>query len=477
MISRRSFTRLSLFGLGLGLANCTVRSDFSALHGYSSSNAKNSDLTIWWEQGYLPEENAGILDLVQQWENASGLNVNLKLMHITVLEQELLKAIAQPENYEVPDLVFAISLDANLAPKLAWDNHLTDVSDLIEPYRELYTPDALLQVTYRNKALNGQSYYAIPIGNAGEYLHCWPRMLEQVGLTTQDIPQEWDAFWNFWQQVQQQLWTQGDRHIYGIGLCMSEEGVDTFTSLRWFLDAHATTIVSPDGELMLPEPDNRQKFIDVLREYTGFYRRGFVPPDATDWTASGNNFRFLDGGIVMTHNPTLSIPLTQKLEPNPYNQDATDRYRSIATLPWPEKLDGTPMRPRKGIKQIIVLKAGRHPEATQDFVSYLMQPAALNQLLKEGFKGRFLPVMPQLLSDPYWQNASDPHLSIALKIQEQPGPVPYEVYHPAYSQILGQHIWGQTILQILRQDVPPAQAADWAIAQIQSIWANWEADS
>lgn len=177
---------------------------------------------------------------------------------------------------------------------------------------------------------------------------------------------------------------------------------------------------------------------------------------------------------MMTHNPTLSIPLTQKLEPNQYNQDAVERYRQIATLSWPDKIDGTKMQPRKGIKQVIILKAGRHPEAARDFVAYLIRPDRLNQLLKEGFKGRFLPVMPQLLQDPYWRNVEDPHISTALDIQEQPSPIPYEILHPAYSQILGQQIWGKTVLKIIKDGASSEQAADWAIEKIEDIWQEWE---
>lgn len=472
MLTRRDFTRLSLVGLGVGLANCTVHPQLSSLNVTAPS--EKTDLTIWWEQGYLPEENAGVIQLVRQWEEASGLKADLKLMHITVLEQELLRAVAEPEKYPVPDVVFAISLDANLAPRLAWNNQLTDVSDVLEKDKNLYTPDALAQVSYRNRISHQRRYYAIPIGNAGEYIHGWLNFLEKIDLTAQDIPQKWDEFWQFWQRAQKQLRDRGDSEIYGIGLCMSATGVDTFTSMRWFLDAYNATVVSDEGSLVLPEPENRQKFVEALKQYTGFYQQGFVPPDATDWTASGNNARFLDGGILVTHNPTLSIPLTQKLEPNQYNQDAVERYQQIATLTWPQTLGGTPMQPRKGIKQVIVLKAGRHPESAGDFISFLIQPTRLNQLLKEGFKGRFLPVMPQLLSDPYWHNPADLHLSTALKIQEQPSPVPYEILHPAYSQILGQQIWGKTVLKVLEDSASPERATDWAIGQIQSIWTEWE---
>ncbi len=472
MITRRDFTRLSLFSIGLGLSNCKAQNHAPISNSTSVSDRR--DITIWWEQGFLPEENAGIIELVRGWEETSGLKADLKLMHIDVLQQELLKAIAEPEKSLVPDIVFAISLDANLAPRLAWRNHLADVSDIIEAHKSFYTPDALTQVTYRNKVLDNRRYYAIPVGNAGEYIHCWHNLLADIDRTTQDIPQDWYGFWQFWQKAHLQLRDQKHSDLYGIGLCMSASGVDAFTSIRWFLDAHSVTVVSDEGELVLPSSENRQKFINALKEYTGFYQQGFVPPDAIDWTASGNNSRFLESKLLMTHNPTLSIPLTQKLPTNQYNQDANERYQQIATLSWPQKVDGTPMQPRKGIKQFIILNAAQNQEAARDFATYLIQPANLNQLLKEGFKGRVLPIMPQLLSDTYWHNAQDPHLSAAFKMQEQPSPKPYEILHPAYSKILGQKVWGKSILQVLKENQSPEQAANWAINQIQTIWAEWE---
>ncbi|MEL6355132.1 MAG: carbohydrate ABC transporter substrate-binding protein, partial [Cyanobacteria bacterium J06627_28] len=141
----------------------------------------------------------------------------------------------------------------------------------------------------------------------------------------------------------------------------------------------------------------------------------------------------------------------------------------------PNKVDGTPMQPRKGIKQFIVLNKGQHQAAARDFATYLIQPNNLNQLLKEGFKGRVLPVMPQLLSDAYWSDSQDPHLSAAFTMQEQSSPTPYEILHPAYSEILGQQVWGQSILQVLKEKQSPEQAVDWAISQIQTMWTEWEA--
>jgi multiple sugar transport system substrate-binding protein len=254
---------------------------------------------------------------------------------------------------------------------------------------------------------------------------------------------------------------------------MSQVGFDTYTSLRMFLDAHDVGVVNEAGQFLLELPENRQRFINALTEYTNFYLKGYVPPTATEWTGSGNNTMFLDGGILMTQNLTLSIPLTQKLTHNQYNQDALERYQQIVTIDRPLKLDGTELLTRKGIKQAIVPKASKNQAAAKEFLSYLIYPDNLNQLI-QGFKGRIFPVMPELLKDSFWSNASDLHLSSALKIYNRPSLIPYEVMHSAFSEVQNQQLWAKTVLKVIQEKVSPTTAVDWAIAQIKTIWTAWE---
>jgi multiple sugar transport system substrate-binding protein len=198
-----------------------------------------------------------------------------------------------------------------------------------------------------------------------------------------------------------------------------------------------------------------------------------VPAVASKWSGAGNNNSFLNSEVLMTHNLTLSIPLTQKLANNQYNQDAIQRYQQIVTIDRPQTVNGTELLTRKGVKQAIIPKASQHPETAKAFLSYLLQPENLGLLLK-GFKGRVLPVMPQLFNDPFWQDASDPHLSAALKIYARPSFIPYEVMHSAFSEVQSQQLWAKTVLKVIQDKASASEAAEGSIAQINRSWKAWE---
>ena len=100
-----------------------------------------------------------------------------------------------------------------------------------------------------------------------------------------------------------------------------------------------------------------------------------------------------------------------------------------------------------------------------------MQPERLAQFV-EGAQGRYFPVMPQLLENPFWTDASDPHISVAAKQFESTRPL-YTVLSPAYSQVQAENIWGIAIRSISADGVPPEEAADTAIAEIKRIFTRW----
>jgi len=471
MLNRRRFTQLSLSALGLGVADCSHISNPS--NDRLSQSIDETDLLIWWEQGFLPEENEQLNLLAHRWEQQSGKRVSLKLLSPALIEQQLTKFIQQPNSGQVPDIVYSVGVDTSIAPKLAWQDQLVDLSDLIQPIKPSYAPTALSQVFYRNQQTKQRSYYAVPLWQANDYIHYWKNLLEEIDLTPQDVPNQWDQFWKFWQNAQAKLRAKGYSNFHSIGLCMSSSGFDTYTSLMMFMDAHNVSVVDPSGQLLLAAPENRQRFIEALSEFTSFYLQGYVPAVASKWSGAGNNNSFLNSEVLMTHNLTLSIPLTQKLANNQYNQDAIQRYQQIVTIDRPQTVNGTELLTRKGVKQAIIPKASQHPETAKAFLSYLLQPENLGLLLK-GFKGRVLPVMPQLFDDPFWQDASDPHLSAALKTHARPSFIPYEVMHSAFSEVQSQQLWAKTVLKVIQDKASAAEAADWSIAQINRIWKAWE---
>lgn len=471
MLTRRNFTRLSFVGLGVGLANCSANTHLTALN--TGQSKENIDLSIWWEQGFLPEENEQVVQVVKRWEQQSGLTVDLKFLPVALMNQQLNQLLEEGDTAHLPDIVYSIGIDASLAPKLSWRDQLLDLSDVVLGAQGRYTPVALSQVFYRNQVLGERSYYALPLWQAEDYIHYWRPLIETLGYGPEDVPMGWEPFWQFWQSAHTQLRSREYPDIYGVGLCMSAIGFDTYTSFLMFLDAYNVEVINNEGEFLLAAPENRQRMVTALTEFTRLFLDGYVPPAALAWSGGGNNSSFIDGSILMTQNLTLSIPLTQQLPVNGYNQDANQRYQQMVTMGRPQKVDGTDLPTRKGIKQAIVPKACPHPEAAKDFLKYLIEPQNLKELLM-GFKGRVMPVMPELFEESLWSETTDPHLAAALEIYQRPSMIPYEVTHSAFSEVQDQQLWAKAVLRVIQDKATPQAASDWAIAEMQRIWTDWE---
>jgi len=471
MLNRRRFNQISLGAFGFGMTSCSQSKYLTNTSNVQSSS--HADLTIWWEQGFLPEENEQINQLIRKWEQKSGKTVDLKLLPVALIDQQLANFIEQAEFTQIPDIVYSVGVDASLAPKLAWQNRLVDLTDVIAPIKEKYTSIALSHVFYRNQVRQERGYYAMPLWQSDDYIHYWESMIEEIGFTQQDIPRDWHQFWGFWQTAQDKLRAMGRSQIYGVGLCMSAIGFDTYTSLRMFMDAYDVAVVNEAGDFLLKKPENRHQFIEVLQEFTNFYLQGYTPPVSATWSGAGNNNSLLNGEILMTQNLTMSIPLTQKLTNPQYDRDAIARYRQIVTIDRPLKVNGEELLTRKGTKQAIVPKNRKDPTLAKEFLSYLAQPDNLMFLLK-GFKGRVFPVMPELLQDPFWNDPNDPHLSAALKIFARPSFIPYEVMHSSFSEVQNRQLWAKTVLKVIQDKTSIIESVDWAVAQIQDIWQAWE---
>ncbi|BAY59955.1 putative transporter [Calothrix brevissima NIES-22] len=471
MLTRRQFKKLFFWSLLFsGVKSCT----YSKKTDVRVNSATSQELFILWERGYLSEENQGIMQIVADWQRYTGQKVNLKLVSDDFIEQTLWETLKNPNNGKEPDLVFSITFNKIIAPLLAWQDKLLDLSEVIEPIASSFQADVLPQVLYQNRVQGDRSYYALPIGQSDAYIHYWKDSLAEIGYEDRDIPQEWHKFWQFWQTAQTKLRSRQYPNIYGLGLCMSASGFDTAAAFQLFLDAHNVAIANHQDGLVIVETKNRERFTEAIAEFTNLYRQGYVPPDALDWSGSGNNIAFLNHQVLMTVNMTLSIPRTQKLENNQYNQSARQRYQDIGTLVhYPKKIDGTTLQVPRVLNQILAIKHERTSQNTLDFLRYLLQPHHLQRLI-QGFNGRILPTMPQLLKDPMWQDPTDPHSTAALAICNQSRLPEYEKLHPIWSQIHIQQLWAQIIHRRIQANASPKQAADWGIEQIQTMWQNCE---
>lgn len=419
-------------------------------------------LTIWWNKGYYPEEDEALKRVVAEWEKESGYKVDLSFYSTEDIPKKVLSAV---EAGQPPDIAFSHFADWQLNPKLAWEGKLEDVSDIVAPIKDKYTQGALQSVFLYNNVKKKRSYYAVPIEQQTIHIHYWQDLVAQAGLDEASIPKIWDGFWDYWKRAQKNLRRKGKR-IYGLGLPMSTGASDTYFVFEQILAAYGAELLDNNGELQIDQPAVREKIIKALDFYTSFYRQHYVPPGAVNWLDPDNNVNFLNHTTVMTPNPTLSIPASQRSKPDVY-------YKEIATVEWPDRPDGTPITYLVSVKSATIFANSRHKEAAKSFLRFLIQPKHLGDYIK-GSLGRWFPVMPDLLKDPFWTDPKDPHISVAVRqFTRRPTRPFYQVFNPAYSQVNAENVWGKAIGRVVVDGWSPAKAADEAIARIEQIFSGW----
>lgn len=427
------------------------------------SPGEDKVLQIWWERGFNIQEDKALQKLLSNWEKKTGNKIDL---FFSGTDELLPKAQRALESGDLPDLILSFKAERSVSGRLAWDGKLADVSDIIEPVKQLY-PKTILETVYLyNNIKKKRSYYGVPVNQSTTHVYYWKDLLKQAGYSDRDIPRDWNGFWQFWMKVQDELRNKKKLDIYGLGLAVSVESGDTVPTFEEILEAYDVMILNSKGELQVDQPQVRQGLIKILDWYEQFYRQGYIPPQALHWSSPDNNRDLLNRKIVMTINHTLSIPVALHQDPQ--------TFKKMGIVELPNKPSGKPMRNLVTVQQAIVIANSKHQQLAKDFISYLIQPKVMGEYLRTA-GGRYAPVLIPVWQDPFWTNPQEPHIALATKtITKSPTRTYYTFQNPAYSEVLHENVWGRALQRILVDNVSSEQATDEAIARIKEIFAEWK---
>jgi multiple sugar transport system substrate-binding protein len=460
MILRRIIMPIALFCLSCLIITCSSQQPNKPVANQSSTS--NNTLQIWWNRGYYPAQDEAIEKIVQQWQAETQQPVKLSFFSEEDTVKETLSAM---ESNQVPDILFSERMEYTLIPQWAFQEKLADLSDVVKPVQDLYDQSAIDSVNLANGKTGKRSIYAVPLEQQTIHIHYWRDLLEKAGFTDQDIPTNQTDFWQFWPAVQNRL-AQSQPDIYGLGLTLSNDASDTYILFEQLLANQGVRILDDQDNLLVDQPQVKQGILATLTWLTDFYTAGNIPPKAVNWLNADNNSAFLNKNVVMTVNPSLSIPGSQKEDEDVYNQQ-------IVTIGFPETLQGEPTTYYVTVKQAIVFANSPHPAEAKKFLAYLIKPENLSAYVK-GSQGRYFPAMNQLWQDPFWQNPQDTHVYTVSQIFKNSATRPFnQVINPAYSQVATENIWGQMLKQVLVAKQTPEQAVDSAIARIKEIFQQW----
>jgi multiple sugar transport system substrate-binding protein len=453
-LSRRSVLRGSVGLVAVG----TLGRPFIA-------NAAATTASVWWTQGFVPEEDAGFRNMVAEYEKASGNTIDVSIVPFAPMRQKIVSALTSGD---VPDVMQNYNAGVTVVPQNAWNDKLVDLTDIVETQKTRYHPTALLATQYYNNVTKKRSFYYAPFAMFVSPFHIWNSLVEKAGYKMSDAPKTWDAFWDFFKPMQKKLRDQGLRGAYALGLQPTTAGpTDGNALFYYFLSAYGGgAIVTKDGAPHLDDPQVKEAVIKALTYITTAYKEGYVPPGALSWNDADDNNAFHAKQIVMDLDGTISTELAL------YHRK--EEYDDIVTMGLPLDNGGKPIASPLGVVGAVVPKGAKNVAVAKDFLKFVIEPKVTNEYLKTGL-GRLLPAMPDLVkNDPFWLDPKDPHRS-AYARQGVLGPtVPnYPIFNPGCAEADAQQIWGTAAADVIREGVTPQAAADKALKRIGAILAKY----
>lgn len=431
------------------------------------ANAQAKTATVWWVQGFAPQEDEAFKKLVADYEKASGNHLDFSIVPFAPLRQKFISAITSGA---VPDVVTPAF--APYDPQQAWNDKLEDVSDIIEPHKSAMVDAALSNVHLYNNVAKKRSYYSLPWAGALTPFHIWGSLVEKAGYKTSDIPQTWDAFLDFFKPLQKKLQEQGMRHTYAYGFVVGTVGIDPINTQNHFTVAYGgKDMVTKDGKLNSKDPKVRDAAAKAMNKLATLYKDGYNPPSSINWNDADDNNSFHSKLCVVDFDGTLSTEIAM-LTSDP------EGLKEVITYPLPRDDAGNIVPGFYGTATAVIPKGAKNLAVARDFAKYFMQPEVENAWIKGGV-GRFVPIYrEQALNDPWWTKSGPPavvpHLVPIIEQGFKRPTLPVWIaYNPAWAEVENEHVFQRGLVEVAKGQSTVKAAVDRAFAQAETIFAKY----
>ena len=381
---------------------------------FASALWAQETLVVYWTKGFYPQEDKTLDDMIAKFQQKTKVKVELSRYSP---QESVPKAVAALDAGTPPDVAYGDVFDFQVAGKWAAEGRLEDLSD---------------------------------------------------------IPQTWNAYWDFWcTKAQAGYRKKSGKRIFSVGSPMGVDSSDSFYSFLTYMDADNVKVVDDNGKLLVDQPEVKKGLVAAVKDYASTIERGCTPPSAVNWKDPDNNVAFHNKQIMMTHNATISIAAkwlddanNDKLTPEQRAEAKKNYSELIATSGFPLKPDGKPMVYRSAVKVGVVFANAKNKKRAKEFVQFAMQDENLIPYV-EGALGRWYPVTKSGASRPFWTD--DPHRKIVHN-QFSAGTVPFEFTKNYKFTILNnENVWAKAINRVANDKWSPDKAVDEMIARIKQV--------
>lgn len=428
-------------------------------------------LTVWWVKGFYKSEDDALYAAIKKFEDKTKIKVDLSQYAV---QDMIPKTVAALDAGTPPDVAYADVYDFQVTGKWAYEGKLDDISDILTPMKDRFSPNTLETTYLYNDKAKKKAYYAFPLKQQTMHIEYWKDLLEQAGYKQSDIPKDWKGYWSFWcEKVQPGLRKATGKRDFGIGQPMGVDSSDSFFSFLTFMDAYNVKLVDDNGKLLVDDPKVKEGLVNAMKDYTDIYTKGCTPPSSTSWKDPDNNVAFHNKTTVLTHNATISIAAKWLDDMNnetlaaEVREQAKKNYNDfIITAGFPNKPDGKPMQYRTAVKTGVIFAEAKNKPAAKEFVKFIMQEENLAPYV-EGALGRWYPVTKAGQASPFW--TADKHRK-SVHDQYAAGTVPFEFTKNYKFTILNnENVWAKAMNRIVNEKIAVEKAVDEMIARIKQV--------
>ena len=427
------------------------------------ANAAATTAIVWNNQGFVQDEDKAFKDVVANYEKVSGNKIEYSIMPFMALNQKTISALTSGD---VPDLIFH-DAPATILPQNAWNDKLMPVDDVVALQKDKLNPSALECSSFYNGTTKARNFYLCPVKMGTTPFHIWGDLVEKAGYKLSDAPKTWDAYWDFFKQMQAPLRAKGMRKIYSLGLQVTTVGPNDSTNLyQHFLEANGGgDIVTRDGKLHTEDPKVIEAAIKTTSWMAECYQGGFVPPEALSWNDADDNNGFHEKMFLMDLDGTLSTELAMIKD--------KQKFMDAVTMSLPLRNDGSPMRAFVGPGGGFIPKGAKNAEAAKDFMKYYMLPDVMNTNLKTGL-GRWIPAITDICkTDPWWLSDEDPHRAPYVRQAIGTTRPLYNAFNPAWGQVEAEQLAMTSVADVIKNGMTPKAAIDKAFKRANEIFAKF----
>lgn len=454
-------TRRSLLQASVGIAAA------GAVARPYLARAEAKTATVWWVQGFVPQEDAAFRETVADYEKQSGNKIAYSIVPFAPLRQKIVSAVTSGL---VPDLT--VASPSEFLPLQAWEGRLEDVTDVVEKHKSKMWPEAVESAYCYNNKEKKRSFYGIPSKVSFTPFHIWGSLIEKAGYKVSDLPNKWDEFIDFFPPIQKKLNAMGMRHTYASGFVVSTIGNDPNNTFNQFMLAYGgRNIVSKDGKFNGNDPQVHEAVLKAIEKLTTLYKNGHIPPSSVNWNDADDNNAFHSKLCVMDFDGTLSTELAM------LRNQREAYYHEVITHDLPLSNDGQVIPRQIGVFEMIVPKGAKNLAVAKEFAGFMLEPE-VNAKNAKGGLGRYLPAFPELVkTDTWWTDTKrDPHVPPYVKIGMGGAPLVqyYFSYNPAWAQVRAEHPFNVAFHDVIASGVTPKAAVDKAIKRVADIFSRYQ---